>query len=97
MLKSPLCDGQLYIDLMTLRREIEKLPGFSVTARRRWPAEIEVTLIEQHACSLGAQGYLNHEGEHRGAARVTARSLPCSGPEGTEARLMRLPVAGGAA
>ena len=80
----------LAADLTTLRQEIEKLPWvYRVTARRRWPAEIEVTLIEQRRLLGGDQGYLNHEGSIRGAASLCTILPVLLGPEGTEARLMR--------
>ena len=83
----------LTADLKTLRQEIEKLPWvYRVTARRRWPAEIEVTLIEQRPLARwGTQGYLNHEGEYFAAQQKPLHdALPLLlGPEGTEARLMR--------
>ena len=73
----------LTADLMTLRREIEKLPWvYRVTARRRWPAEIEVTLIEQQPLARwGTQGYLNHEGEYlrRSKSHCTMHCLCYSG------------------
>lgn len=91
---APFTTGSLLAaDLTTLRQEIEKLPWvYRVTARRRWPAEIEVTLIEQRPLARwGAQGYLNHEGEYFAAQHEPLHnSLPVLlGPEGTEARLMR--------
>lgn len=83
----------LAADLTTLRQEVEKLPWvYRVTARRRWPVEIEVTLIEQQPLARwGTQGYLNHEGEYFAAQQEPLHnSLPLLlGPEGTEARLMR--------
>ena len=41
-------EGFLAADLMALRQELESLPWvYRVNTRRRWPAEIEVSLIEQ--------------------------------------------------
>ena len=83
----------LAADLTALHHKIEKLPWvYRVTARRRWPAEIEVTLIEQQPLARWeAQGYLNHEGEYFAAEQEPLHdSLPLLlGPEGTEAPLMR--------
>ncbi len=83
----------LAADLTALRQEIEKLTWvYRVTARRRWPAEIEVTLVEQQPLARwGTQGYLNHEGEYFAAEQEPLHNLLplLLGPEGAEARLMR--------
>ena len=85
--------GFLAADLMALRQELESLPWvYRVNTRRRWPAEIEVSLIEQRPLARwGEQGYLNHEGQYFAALHDPLYDdLPwLIGPEGTEMSLMR--------
>ena len=63
--------GFLATDLTDLRHELESLPWvYRVNTRRRWPAEIEVTLVEQRPLAKwGERGYLNHEGHYFAADR----------------------------
>ena len=63
--------GFLATDLTDLRRELESVPWvYRVNTRRRWPAEIEVTLVEQRPLAKwGEHGYLNHEGHYFAADR----------------------------
>ena len=84
--------GFLATDLTDLRDELESLPWvYRVNTRRRWPAEIEVTLTEQRPLARwGEGGYLNHEGEVFAATLdrlFQDRPLPI-GPEGAEVSLM---------
>ena len=64
-------EGFLAADLADLRQELESLPWvYSVNTRRRWPAEIQVTLVEQRPMAQwGELGYLNHEGQFFAASR----------------------------
>ena len=65
---------------------------YRVNTRRRWPAEIEVTLTEQRPLARwGEGGYLNHEGEFFAAnPDPLYQDLPLLiGPDGAEASLMR--------
>ena len=64
---------------------------YRVNTRRRWPAEIEVTLTEQRPLARwGEGGYLNHEGEFCGDPDPLYQDLPLLiGPDGAEASLMR--------
>jgi len=86
-------DGFLAADLMALRQELESLPWvYRVNTRRRWPAEIEVSLTEQRPLARwGEQGYLNHEGQYFSAdPDPLYDDLPwLKGPEGSETSLMR--------
>ena len=85
--------GFLATDLTDLRHELESLPWvYRVNTRRRWPAEIEVTLTEQRPLARwGEGGYLNHEGEVFAAtADPLYQDLPLLiGPDGAEGSLMR--------
>jgi cell division protein FtsQ len=78
---------------MALRQELESLPWvYRVNTRRRWPAEIEVSLTEQRPLARwGEQGYLNHEGQYFSAdPDPLYDDLPwLKGPEGSETSLMR--------
>ena len=86
-------DGFMAADLSDLRQELESLPWvYEVNTRRRWPAEIEVTLVEQRPLARwGESGYLNHEGEYFEAERdpLYAHLPKLTGPAGTEVSLMR--------
>ena len=85
--------GFLATDLTDLRHELESLPWvYRVNTRRRWPAEIEVTLVEQRPLAKwGEHGYLNHEGHYFAADRDPLYDyLPLLvGPEGSEVSLLR--------
>lgn len=86
-------EGFMAADLISLRQELESLPWvYRVNTRRRWPAEIEVTLVEQRpSARWGELGYLNHEGEYFAADfDPNYAHLPkLAGPSGTEVSLMR--------
>ena len=86
-------DGFMAADLSDLRQELESLPWvYEVNTRRRWPAEIEVTLVEQRPLARwGESGYLNHEGEYFAAEPdpLYAHLPKLTGPAGTEVSLMR--------
>ena len=85
--------GFLATDLTELRQELESLSWvYRVNTRRRWPAEIEVTLTEQRPLARwGEGGYLNHEGEVFAATPDPLYlGLPLLiGPDGAEISLMR--------
>ena len=85
--------GFLATDLTDLRYELESLPWvYRANTRRRWPAEIEVTLTEQRPLARwGEGGYLNHEGEVFAATPDPLyQDLPLLiGPDGAEVSLMR--------
>lgn len=85
--------GFLATDLQALRHELEASPWiYRVNTRRRWPAEIEIQLIEQRPVARWGQiGYLNHEGEFFVAEPIKEFDhLPLlHGPAGSEAALMR--------
>ena len=86
-------DGFMAADLIDLRQELESLPWvYEVNTRRLWPAEIEVTLVEQRPLARwGESGYLNHEGEYFAADPdpLYAHLPKLTGPSGTEVSLMR--------
>ena len=85
--------GFFAADLSELQRELESLPWvYKVNTRRRWPAEIEVSLIEHRPLARwGSAGYLNHEGQLFVADQDPIyQHLPLlNGPAGAEAELMR--------
>jgi cell division protein FtsQ len=85
--------GFFSADLGDLRRELESLPWvYQVNTRKRWPAEIEVHLVEQRPLARwGDKGYLNHEAQFfQVAHEAMYEHLPLlSGPDGTQADLMR--------
>ena len=85
--------GFLAADLSDLRRELESLPWvYKVNTRKRWPAKIEVHLVEQRPLARwGELGYLNHEGQFFAATHHPLYdALPMlQGPEGSEAPMMR--------
>ena len=86
-------DGFMAADLRDLRDELESLPWvYKVNTRRRWPAEIEVVLVEQRPLARWSDtGYLNHQGQFFAAAQDDQyEHLPLlSGPKGAEAALTR--------
>lgn len=86
-------DGFMAADLSDLRQELESLPWvYEVNTRRRWPAEIEVMLVEQRPLARwGEGGYLNHEGEYFAADPdpLYAHLPKLTGPAGMEVSLMR--------
>ena len=86
-------DGFMAADLRDLRDELEALPWiYKVNTRRRWPAEIEVVLVEQRPLARwGDTGYLNHQGHFFAATQDGQyEHLPLlSGPEGAEGTLTR--------
>ncbi len=85
--------GFFATDLNDLRHELESLSWvYRVNIRRRWPAEIEVTLTEQRPLARwGEGGYLNHEGEFFAAnPDPLYKDLPSLiGPDGAEVSLVR--------
>ena len=87
-------DGFMAAALSGARQELESLPWvYEVNTRRRWPAEIEVTLVEQRPLARWEKsGYLNHEGEYFAADLdpLYAHLPILAGPAGKEAFLMRL-------
>ena len=88
-----IAEGFFSANLRDLRQDLESLPWvYQVNTRRRWPAEIEVYLIEQRPLARwGNSGYLNHEGQFFQVAHETRYDhLPLlNGPEGSETELMR--------
>ena len=86
-------EGFMAADLRDLRDELESLPWvYKVNTRRRWPAEIEVVLVEQRPLARwGDTGYLNHQGQFFAAAQDNQYAhLPLlSGPEDAEGTLTR--------
>ena len=86
-------DGFMAADLRDLRDELESLPWiYKVNTRRRWPAEIEVVLVEQRPLARwGDTGYLNHQGHFFAATQDGQyEHLPLlSVPEGAEGTLTR--------
>ena len=86
-------DGFMAADLRDLRDELESLPWvYKVNTRRRWPAEIEVVLVEQRPLARWSDtGYLNHQGQFFAATQDGQYAhLPLlSGPEGAEGTLTR--------
>lgn len=92
MVQSSLNGGFLDADLHRMRRELEGLPWIhEVTVRRRWPAALEIHVVEQLAIARwGEDGFLNHEGgifQSRNSRE--GDSLPLlEGPRGSAAVLM---------
>ena len=88
-----LAGGFLATDLQAVRDELEASSWiYRVNTRRRWPAEIEIQLIEQRPLARwGQTGYLNHEGQYFVAEPIKEFDhLPLlHGPAGSEATLMR--------
>ena len=86
-------DGFMAADLRDLRDELESLPWvYKVNTRRRWPADIEVVLVEQRPLARWSDtGYLNHHGQFFAAAQDDQYAhLPLlSGPEDAEGSLTR--------
>ena len=86
-------DGFMAADLRDLRDELESLPWvYKVNTRRRWPAEIEVVLVEQRPLARWSNtGYLNHQGQFFAVTQGDQYAhLPLlNGPEGAEGTLTR--------
>ena len=83
--------GFLGADLLRIRESVEALPWvYRATVRRRWPAALELHVVEQLAIARwGDQGFLNHGGEIFSSSTVEdQQSLPLlQGPEGTAQEL----------
>lgn len=85
--------GLLTVSLQNVRRAVAALPwAASVSVGRAWPHGLQVWVREQHAAAQwGADGLINS----RGVLFVSHVSAPpralarLSGPEGTEAEVMR--------
>ena len=92
MVQSALAGGFLKADLQRIRGQLEGLPWiFEATVRRRWPAALEINVVEQLPIARwGEDGFLNHEGEvFRSGKQGDWQSLPrLRGPEGTARELM---------
>ncbi|NGX15227.1 cell division protein FtsQ/DivIB [Wenzhouxiangella sp. XN24] len=85
--------GFLGVRLEQLREQIVAIDWVDdAIVRRRWPAEIEITVIEQApAARWGDSGLLNTRGELfvQDARHVPAELPRLSGPEGSEASVAR--------
>ncbi len=83
--------GFLGADLQRIRECVEQLPWvYRATVRRRWPAALELHVVEQLAIARwGDQGFLNHGGEIFNSSTVEdQQSLPLlQGPDGTAQEL----------
>lgn len=85
--------GFLSTDLNRLRRELTKLPWIArASIRRRWPAYLEVTVVEERpAACWGEDGLLNTNGmlfvEH--ASHVPVELPRLNGPPGTQMTVAR--------
>ncbi|MAT94709.1 MAG: cell division protein FtsQ [Halioglobus sp.] len=90
--QSSLAGGFLGADLQRMRAELEALPWiFEATIRRRWPAALEIHVVEQLPIARwGSDGFLNHEGGVFHPEREGEwDSLPLLlGPEGSAPALM---------
>lgn len=84
--------GFLRADLQRIRESVEQLPWvYRVTVRRRWPAALELHVVEQLAIARwGEQGFLNHGGEIFNSSTVAdQQALPLlRGPDGTAQELV---------
>ncbi len=60
-----LAGGFLKADLHQIQRQLESLPWiYQATVRRRWPAALEIHILEELPIARwGQDGFLNHEGE----------------------------------
>ncbi|MEL7044924.1 MAG: FtsQ-type POTRA domain-containing protein [Pseudomonadota bacterium] len=91
-LAGELGDGLLFLDLDTLREDLESLPWvYRAELRRRFPDTLEVRVVEQVPIARwGATAYLNHEARVIEVADAKRwADLPAiRGPEGSAARLM---------
>ena len=87
-----LAGGFLKADLRQMQRQLESLPWiYQATVRRRWPAALEIHILEELPIARwGQDGFLNHEGEvFHTDKRGDWRSLPLlEGSEGSAQSLM---------
>ncbi len=85
-------DGFLGADLQEIRQRLQSLPWiYDATVRRRWPAALEIHVVEQLPIARwGDASFLNHEGEVFHTSRSGDwEALPLlQGPEGTAGALM---------
>jgi len=85
--------GFLSVNLDTLRQKVEALPWVERAAvRRKWPAQIEVTLFEEQAVACwGKDGLLNTHGrlfvEH--ATHIPMELPRLEGPDGSQEIVVR--------
>ena len=87
-----LAGGFLKADLQQIQRQLESLPWvYEATVRRRWPAALEIHILEELPIARwGQDGFLNHEGDvFRTDKRGDWNSLPLlKGPKGSAQSLM---------
>lgn len=87
-----LAGGFLKADLHQIQRQLESLPWiYQATVRRRWPAALEIHILEELPIARwGQDGFLNHEGEvFHTDKQGDWNSLPLlKGSEGTAQLLM---------
>ena len=92
IVQQSLAGGFLKADLHQIQRQLESLPWiYEATVRRRWPAALEIHILEELPIARwGQDGFLNHEGEvFHTDKRGDWNSLPLlKGPEGSAQSLM---------
>jgi cell division protein FtsQ len=92
MVQPGLAGGFLSADLQQIRRQLEGLPWiYEATVRRRWPAALEIHVVEETPIARwGQDGFLNHEGGiFHSRKSGNWDSLPLlTGPEGSAQSLM---------
>ncbi|MEZ7943687.1 MAG: cell division protein FtsQ/DivIB, partial [Halioglobus sp.] len=92
IVQQSLAGGFLKADLQQIQRQLESLPWiYEATVRRRWPAALEIHILEELPIARwGQDGFLNHEGEvFHTDKRGDWNSLPLlKGPEGSAQSLM---------
>ena len=92
MVQASLSGGFLGADLQRMREQLQGLPWiFEATVRRRWPAALEIHVVEQLPIARwGTDGFLNHEGGVFHTEREGDwESLPLlRGPDGSAPALM---------
>ncbi|MFB0950646.1 MAG: cell division protein FtsQ/DivIB [Halioglobus sp.] len=92
IVQQSLAGGFLKADLQQIQRQLENLPWiYEATVRRRWPAALEIHILEELPIARwGQDGFLNHEGEvFHTDKRGDWNSLPLlKGPEGSAQSLM---------
>jgi len=92
IVQQSLAGGFLKADLHQIQRQLESLPWiYEATVRRRWPAALEIHILEELPIARwGQDGFLNHEGEvFHTDKRGDWNSLPLlKGPEGSAQSVM---------
>ena len=92
MVQPGLAGGFLNADLQQIQRQLQGLPWiYKATVRRRWPAALEIHVVEETPIARwGQDGFLNHEGRvFHSRKSGDWDSLPLlTGPAGSAPSLM---------